>query len=585
MRTVVGFVHCSRFVAAILRHHNRTVMDIYETFRGKSVFFTGVTGFVGKVFLWKILKEFPEMDSIFCLIRTKKGTKPQDRLDQGVLSSPCFEPLRKQIGEEEWKRRTSKIVAVAGDIMEDRLGMSEQVYNTVASKVNFIVHMAATVNFDERLDISVQMNVLGSLRVMALAQKSPKLQAYVHMSTCYVNFKRHSRQVVRETIYPLDFDAEDMCKFILAQDPSMMPVVTNRVLKQHGFPNTYTLTKAMGEQILERRKGSLPMTIIRPAIVGCAWREPMPGWVDALTAAGGIYLTSGLGILRELHCKPDIISDLIPVDYVVNATIKLLHRTSTFYQQRRAATTSAIAPSPRTVAPAAGAVALAAGAGKRDFLGALSGAKPAGAAVTSDAQRVVSSGSSAGTVDGVAPSLPFVYHASSSSSLNLMRWETASAGVHQYWNSNPHPKAIHKCDMTLVDTYSGYLFRTYTRRIIPLKVMKLAASLPIVGNPERKKLVARLERAVFRGADMQRQFAPFMNNEWCFDASNTNSLDESLKPEHQKAFSCDIYDINWHAYTMIYSYGMVKYIMKAADGRSAPQIPEGASAVYTRANL
>jgi fatty acyl-CoA reductase len=556
-------------------------MDIYETFRGKSIFFTGVTGFVGKVFLWKLLKEFPDMESIIVLIRTKKGQKPLDRMQQQVLSSQCFEPLKKQLGEEEWKRRSGKCIAVAGDIMEDKLGMSDADYQMVCDKTNFIVHMAATVNFDERLDVSVQMNVLGSLRVLALAQKAPHLQSYVHMSTCYVNYQRSNRQVVRETIYPLPFDAEDMCKFILAQDPAVMYLVTPRLLAQYNFPNTYTLTKSMGEQILERRKGSLPLTIIRPAIVGCSWKEPMPGWVDALTAAGGIFLTAGLGVLREFHIRGSNITDLVPVDYVVNATLKLIHRTVTFYQTVKTEEQRTITQAPRK----SSAVAVPTGKTAESALAIGAAAAPLSSANVATLPRAVSSGSSAGTVDAVAPSLPFVYHASTSSSLNAMRWETAWVAVHSYWNQHPHPKRLHACDMYMTENWLEYQMRIYFLRILPVMAMKAVTMLPMVGSPERKKLVTRLEKAVFRSIDMQRQFAPFVNNEWCFDNTNTTALDEWVRPDQMKNFSCDVYDINWHAYTNIYSYGMMVYIMNSSDGRSPPQRPASGSQLFTKASL
>ena len=103
-------------------------MDIYESYRGKTIFFTGVTGFVGKVFLWKLVKEFPDMESIIVLIRTKKGQTPQERFQKEVMSSPCWEPLIKELGDVEFKRRTAKVIAVSGDIVLERLGLSDADY-------------------------------------------------------------------------------------------------------------------------------------------------------------------------------------------------------------------------------------------------------------------------------------------------------------------------------------------------------------------------------------------------------------------------------------------------------------------------
>ena len=43
------------------------------------------------------------------------------------------------------------------------------------------------------------MNVLGSLRVLAIAKKCRNLEALVHTSTCYVNYNRHGKNLVNHT--------------------------------------------------------------------------------------------------------------------------------------------------------------------------------------------------------------------------------------------------------------------------------------------------------------------------------------------------------------------------------------------------
>ena len=40
-------------------------------------------------------------------------------------------------------------------------------------------------------------------------------------------------------------------------------------------PNTYTLTKAFGEEVIVKEGIGLPVCIIRPSIVGCSYKEPM----------------------------------------------------------------------------------------------------------------------------------------------------------------------------------------------------------------------------------------------------------------------------------------------------------------------
>ena len=51
------------------------------------------------------------------------------------------------------------------------------------------------------------------------------------------------------------------------------------------------------------------MVIIRPSIVGCSLNHPSGGWIDTVSAAGALYLTFGLGIVKELYGNFDAICD------------------------------------------------------------------------------------------------------------------------------------------------------------------------------------------------------------------------------------------------------------------------------------
>lgn len=305
-----------------------TLPTIYQTYSNKHLFITGGSGFLGKVLLYKILKEFPDVGSVTLLMRGKKGKQSLERLEGDVLSSACFDGLKEQLGPQEWKRRVSKLRVATGDVMNDQLGLSQDDMKYLTQHTNIILHLAATVNFQEKLPVSVQMNVLGSLRVLALARKCPNLEAMIHTSTCYVNYSRHGKALVKEQIYPLPFDPEHMCRLILGMHEKEVPRQTEMLLKKYGFPNTYTFTKNMGEMLLQRMKGSIPLTIVRPSIVGCSLREPYPGWVDVLTAAGGILLTVGLGVTHELHANANNVADVVPVDYVVNTILKAAYKTA-----------------------------------------------------------------------------------------------------------------------------------------------------------------------------------------------------------------------------------------------------------------
>ena len=52
---------------------------IAENYVGKTVLLTGGTGFLGKILIEKILRNF-SVKKLYILIRIKKGKDPQDRL-------------------------------------------------------------------------------------------------------------------------------------------------------------------------------------------------------------------------------------------------------------------------------------------------------------------------------------------------------------------------------------------------------------------------------------------------------------------------------------------------------------------------
>lgn len=70
---------------------------IMDFLKGRKFFVTGGTGFLGKVMIEKILRRCPEVDTIYLLIRPKKGKDPHQRLQevfkQAVSNNHAFHPL------------------------------------------------------------------------------------------------------------------------------------------------------------------------------------------------------------------------------------------------------------------------------------------------------------------------------------------------------------------------------------------------------------------------------------------------------------------------------------------------------------
>lgn len=54
-----------------------------------------------------------------------------------------------------------------------------------------------------------------------------------------------------------------------------------------------------------------------------AWKEPVPGWVDSLNGPVGLLVGAGKGVIRSMHCRGELHSEVIPVDIAINGLISL----------------------------------------------------------------------------------------------------------------------------------------------------------------------------------------------------------------------------------------------------------------------
>ena len=82
------------------------------------------------------------------------------------------------------------------------------------------------------------------------------------------------------------------------------------------YSNTYTFSKSMAERVLAKKCGNLSVTILRPSIIVSAYKDPFPGWIDTLAAAGGLVMAMSLGGMHFQNGDGSIYLDFVPVDFV-----------------------------------------------------------------------------------------------------------------------------------------------------------------------------------------------------------------------------------------------------------------------------
>ena len=67
---------------------------ISESFNGESIFITGGTGFMGKVFIERLLR-LTKVDKIYLLVREKKNKGASERIEEIFLNPVSLSSLRK----------------------------------------------------------------------------------------------------------------------------------------------------------------------------------------------------------------------------------------------------------------------------------------------------------------------------------------------------------------------------------------------------------------------------------------------------------------------------------------------------------
>jgi fatty acyl-CoA reductase len=169
------------------------------------------------------------------------------------------------------------------------------------------------------------MNIEGTKKVLNLCKKMSKLEALVHVSTAYANC---DRKQIDEIIYRPSVTPDHLLNLAEWMSDSLVAQITPRLI--HPRPNTYTFTKAIAETVVAHECSSassvdsqrfLPCAIVRPSIVGCAWQEPLPGWIDNLNGATGVFAAVGKGVLRTILSDHRCTADIVPVEYPVNTMI------------------------------------------------------------------------------------------------------------------------------------------------------------------------------------------------------------------------------------------------------------------------
>lgn len=356
-------------------------LDVTKILTGKRVLFAGATGFVGKVSLSMLLHHYgEELAHVYVLVRKGSAKDAKSRFFDKVATSEPFEPLRTKFGGEAesiaWLQK--KVTILDGDITDPWMGMEETAARALKGNIDVVINCAGLVSFNPSLEVGLNVNTHGvKFLVEACLFWDVPL---VHMSTAFVAGNRSGLVFEDEEVvgyFPRkgDLDGRDFsleqeladCEKTVARlreqadDKALASEFRTRAVerlegegrdatdekalrlavgrerklwlttrlveagmdraKHWGWPNTYTYTKSLGEQVIAKTPG-LRYALVRPSIVESAQHYPFPGWNEGFTTSAPIIyaLMKSRGILPTGFDK---ILDMIPVDQVAGSLIAI----------------------------------------------------------------------------------------------------------------------------------------------------------------------------------------------------------------------------------------------------------------------
>ncbi|XP_055387525.1 fatty acyl-CoA reductase wat-like [Condylostylus longicornis] len=288
-------------------------------YRGKTILLTGCLGFLGQLFLEKLLRSDVKM--VYVIIRPKKSTSPLNRL-KSILKEPQFDKLR-QYDPNYFDR----IRIIEGDITEKLMGLTDIELNDIYNNINIVIHAAADVRMDAKLSSLIISNVKATREILRIAEKIKKLEVFSYISTAFSNSYLCN---IKEKFYEPPMDPNKIIDlYEKSNENEFDNINTLSVNFTRPWPNNYVFSKCLAEDLVRQYGKKFPVCVLRPSIVISTYKDPLPGWCYSIAGHIGVTVGVGIGLIRTICLGKHYVANVISADLVINTTLAAIWNTHT----------------------------------------------------------------------------------------------------------------------------------------------------------------------------------------------------------------------------------------------------------------
>ncbi|KTD31165.1 AMP-binding protein [Legionella moravica] len=243
MKLFASDLHLSAFFSSHEMEQAKKLPKRDKSLPVSNVLLTGANGYLGRFLALALLEKLSlNQGKLICFVRAHNNTHARKRMFES------FQHSEFALRERFIQLAQNHLVVYAADLTAPNFGLSDDVYDTLATEVDLVLHNGALVNHALSYEQLFEPNVLGTVEVIRFALQN-KLKPIHFVSSVAVTKGLYHRSIILET--------EDIRK--------QWPMRYNKT----GYAEGYATSKWAGEVLLKNFSEAfdLPVHVFRCGMI------------------------------------------------------------------------------------------------------------------------------------------------------------------------------------------------------------------------------------------------------------------------------------------------------------------------------